>query len=365
MRQTLVRVGLRNLSTAQIRHVRAVRYRAAEAETARVYREIERDFGILAPPVILHAPAPDVMAAVWLILRETLLVPGSAPRAQKEAVSTAVSLGNECPFCVTIHSSMVDNLVGFKNDVISDDGARAAADWATANQSPDTGAGRPVPFPAAQAPEMVGTAVILQYLNRMVNIFLGEAPLPPFAPPFMLGVVRPVLTWLIKSAEERGPEPGASADLLPAAELPADLAWSAGNAAIAEAYARGAAAIEAAGRRSAPQEVRALVLAELEGWDGRSRGMSRGWVEEAVAGLPEGQRAAGRLALLAAFASYQVDEAVVGEFRAAGSGDRDRALVDVAAWASLAAARRIGAWMRIDGDGAAGTDSFPPAAQSV
>ncbi len=49
MRQTLVRAALRNLSTAQIRHVPAVRYSAARDQTARVYREIERDFGVLAP----------------------------------------------------------------------------------------------------------------------------------------------------------------------------------------------------------------------------------------------------------------------------------------------------------------------------
>ncbi len=86
---------------------------------------------------------------------------------------------------------MVDSLVGIRDDVIADDGARAAADWAEANRGPDTGFGRPVPFPVSQAPEMVGTAVMLQYLNRMVNIFLGEAPLPPYAPPFMLAVTRP------------------------------------------------------------------------------------------------------------------------------------------------------------------------------
>lgn len=362
MPRTLVRAALRNLSTSQIRHVPAVRYSAARDQTARVYREIERDFGVLAPPVILHAASPDVMTAVWLMLRETLLVPGAAPRAHKEAVSTAVSQGNECPFCVTIHSAMVDSLVGIRNDVIADDGARAAADWVAANRGPGAGLGRPVPFPASQAPEMVGTAVMLQYLNRMVNIFLGEAPLPPYAPPFMLAVTRPVLIWLIRSAELRSPKPGVSADLLPAAALPEDLAWAAGSPAIAEAFARGAAAVEAAGRRSVPEPVRALVLAGLRDWDGRPRGLSRAWVEEAVAPLAREHRAAARLALLAAFASYQVDDGVIEAFHAADGGGR--ALIDVAAWASLAAARRAGSWMRIEED-VPGTDYFPSVAESI
>src|SRR5689334_13974790 len=100
---TLVRAGLRPLSTVQVRQVRPVDYGTGGDVVGRVYRELERDFGVLAPPIALHASSPDVLAAAWIMLRETLLVPGAAPRAEKESVSTAVSLGNECPFCITMH----------------------------------------------------------------------------------------------------------------------------------------------------------------------------------------------------------------------------------------------------------------------
>jgi alkylhydroperoxidase family enzyme len=359
---SLVRTGLRGLSTVQVRHVRAVAYGAADEYVGRIYRELERDFGVLAPPIALHASSPDVLAAAWMMLRETYLVPGPVPRAQLEAVSTAVSEGNECPFCITMHSSMLDNLVGYRDGEIPDPAARAAADWATANGSPDTGAGHPVPFPVEHAPEMVGTAVVLQYLNRMVNIFLGERPMPPKAPAVALGVVRRVLVWLIKLAEARGPQPGASLDLLPDAPLPVDLRWAAGNPAIAGAYARGAAAIEAAGRRSVPDEVRELVLTRLSTWDGRPIGPSRAWVEEAVSVLPAEVRAAGRLALLTALASYQIDQGLLDRFRA--EHPDDRALIDLTSWASLAAARRIGSWMKIR-PAVPGTDTAPPTAQSA
>jgi hypothetical protein len=340
---SLVRTGLRELSTVQVRHVRAVRYGAADGYVGRIYRELERDFGVLAPPIALHASSPDVLAAAWMMLRESYLVPGPVPRAQLEAVSTAVSEGNECPFCITMHSSMLDNLVGYRDGEIPDPAARAAADWARANAYPGAGAGQPVPFPVEHAPEMVGTAVVLQYLNRMVNIFLGERPMPPKAPPAALGVVRRVLVWLIKLAEARGPRPGASLDLLPEAPLPVDLRWAAGNPAIAGAYARGAAAIDAAGRRSVPDEVRALVLNCLSTWDGRPIGPSRAWVEEAVGALPAGVRTAGRLALLTALASYQIDKGLLDRFRA--EHPDDGTLIDLTSWASLAAARRIGSWM--------------------
>lgn len=342
--RTVVKALLRNLSTVQVRHVRAVGFSAADGDLARLYREIERDFGVLAPPMILHAPAPDVLAAAWLMLRETLLVPGAAPRASKEAVCTAVSESNDCPFCITIHSSMLTNLVGYSDGAIANPDARAAADWTAANATPSTGAGHLVPFPVSQAPEMVGCAVILQYLNRMVNIFLGDVPLPPGTPNAALRVVRRVLIWLIKSAELQGPRPGASLDLLPEAPLPADLRWAAGNTAIAEAFARGAAAIERAGHRSVPVEVRELVGERLARWHGGPVGLSRAWVEEDLAALSADLRPAGRLALLTALASYQIDQPVIDDFRA--TQPDDRALTDLTSWASLAAARRAGSWMR-------------------
>jgi hypothetical protein len=157
-----------------------------------------------------------------------------------------------------------------------------------------------------------------------------------------------VLVWLIKSAEQRGPRPGTSLDLLPDAPLPADLRWAAGNTAIAEAYARGCAAVEGAGRRSVPPEVRELVREHLSRWDGRPIGPSRGWVEDAVAGLPAEQRPAGRLALLTALASYQIDQPVIDRFRA--QCPDDGTLIDLTSWASLAAARRVGSWMRISAE---------------
>ncbi|NUP00231.1 MAG: carboxymuconolactone decarboxylase family protein, partial [Nonomuraea sp.] len=63
---------------------------------------------------------------------------------------------------------------------------------------------------------------------------------------------------------------------------------------------------------------------------------------DGVAALPPAERPAARLALLTALASHQVDRRAVEEFAATAPGDA--ALVEVTAWASLSAARRVGAW---------------------
>ncbi len=84
-------------------------------------------------------------------------------------------------------------------------------------------------------------------------------------------------------------------------------------------------------------------MTELENWHGERRGPSREWVENAISGLPSSDQSAGRLALLTALASSQVDRSVVRMFRA--SRPDDSTLVELAAWASFSAARRVGAWI--------------------
>ncbi|GAA2842459.1 carboxymuconolactone decarboxylase family protein [Kitasatospora paracochleata] len=353
MRTRLVRSTLRGLSLVQVRHVKPVAYDRARGGVAQVYRELERDFGVLAPPIALHSPSPDVLAAGWLMLRETLLVRGAASRAIKEAVASAVSAGNECPFCVRMHSTMLGSLVHGKDataiaegrlDDIADPRIRAVAEWTARGSVRDTAGDNPSPVPAEQLPELIGVAVDLHYLNRMVNVFLGGVPLPPGAPEGSLKPVLKVLMWLLHSASRTDLAVGTSLALLPPAPLAEDLGWARGNPGISAAYARSAAAIEEAGRRSVPEGVRELVHSTLDHWDGRPPGLGRGWVDDAVGKLAPEERPAGRLALLTALASYQVDEGVIAGFRAVSP--EDSALVDLTAWASLTAARRIGGWLR-------------------
>lgn len=208
------------------------------------------------------------------------------------------------------------------------------------------------PFPAEQLPELAGVAVTFQYLNRMVTVFLKETPLPAAVPGPVAGGLMRVLGAILGSAARSGPEPGASLALLPEAALaeaalPEDLRWAAARPSIADAFARANAAIETAGVHAAPEAVRELVRDELASWDGRPRGPSRSWVDDAVARLPTADRPAGRLALLTAFAPYQIGPADIEEFRRRHVGDEK--LVELTSWASLAAARRVGSWLGGEG----------------
>ncbi|HEV3380625.1 MAG TPA: carboxymuconolactone decarboxylase family protein [Trebonia sp.] len=354
-----IRKVLGQLGLTQVRHVKPVRIGAGPPSVSRIYEQVEREFGVLAPPMALHSPAPEVLAANWVMLRETLIVSGRVGRAVKEAVSTTVSAGNACPFCVTVHSSTLSGLAdargrtGDTARAVIDPRVRAAVTWAEDSRTEEGALRHKPPWPAGEAAEVIGTAVDLHYLNRMVNIFLGEVPLPPGVPRPALGFVMRILGGMIQTAARQPHPPGASLDLLPPAQPPGDLAWAAGDPVVTDAFARACAVIDAAAARSVPPAVRDTVLTELAGWRGETRGPSRAWVEAAVYGLPKAHRAAGRLALLTAIASYQVDRSVIQEFRLGQPADS--ALIELTSWASLAAARRVGAWIPVPGHTAPAT----------
>jgi AhpD family alkylhydroperoxidase len=319
MRARLLARGLRTAQRS-IRYVEPVRPSAARGLVANVYQQIESDYGFLAPPITLHSPSPEVMAASWVMMRETLLASGRADRVTKEAVAAAVSEANACPYCVEVHDATRRSI----------DGTRDADEvWAWVY------GGRP-PFPDDQLEECVGVAVTFEYVNRMNNVFLSESPIPARVPGLARNQVRRTLGGLAAPGK-RTIDHGGSLGLLPDASLPKDLSWAAGHATIAGAFARASAVIDSAGARSLPREVRELVHTRLSG-KATDVGLSSSWVDHAVTALPASERAVAKLALLTALASYQVDAEVVASARHDCADDA--ALIDLTAWASWSAARR-------------------------
>ena len=140
-------------------------------------------------------------------------------------------------------------------------------------------------------------------------------------------------------------EPGDSLSLLPDAPLPDEFSWAESNKTVAGAFARFAAVIEEAGQSVIPVRVRELVQEHVNSWNGDDPGMSCQWVEDAVAELSDDEKASGRLALLAALASYQVDEDLIKNFRQHFPSDEQ--LISTAAWASFVAAKRVAGWLQL------------------
>ncbi len=333
-----------------IKHLQPVSKSSASGLLAQVYPQIKRDFGALVEPFTLHAPAPRLLAGVWMATRETELV-GCVRREIKEAVAATVSRLNQCPYCVDAHTMMLDATSAHsisiaishdQDDQIQDTDIRQVIAWARATRSPGDPLLKEPPFSDIEAPEIIGTAVAFHYINRMVDIFLGETPLPSNRS-WLKGTLKRMAGWYFSPAARRQKAAGISLTLLPEAALPTDLGWAESSPTVSGAFARWAAAVEMAGQDALPANVRDLVGEHIATWNGESPGLSRNWVEKAVTGLADADKSGARLALLTALAPYQIDKKTIAAFRA--QQPEDKMLISATAWSSFTAARRVGTWL--------------------
>ncbi|MGH3830800.1 MAG: carboxymuconolactone decarboxylase family protein [Pseudonocardiaceae bacterium] len=321
---------------------------------AEVYRQIRRDFGALVEPMAVHAAVPTLLAAVWCVNRETLLV-GRVRRELKEAVATVVSQLNRCPYCVDAHTIMLH--AGSQHRTarllsrgdyrgLGDPELAAVVGWAASTRSPDAAVLTSPPFDPADAPELIGTAVAFHYINRIVTILLGDSPVP--GPSRVLGqsrmreaAKRPAALWFSR-AVRRPKNPGAALALLPAAPIPTDLGWATASPFVAGAFARFVRAVTEAGEQALDADTRLCVSERIEAWRGEPVGLDQAWVDDAVRPLRPQTRPLARLALLTALDPHRIDQGTVEAMRADLGDGR---LISVLAWSSSSAARRIATWL--------------------
>jgi len=239
------------------------------------------------------------------------------------------------------HNS-ADAIVHQRDDQIQDATVRSIVKWAAATRSPGAKILLSPPFSQKDAPEIIGTAMFFHYVNRMASVLLSNTPLPSNHP-LLKGLFKRMAGWFFSIAIHRSKPLGASLEILPESELPADLSWAKRSPNIAGAFARFAAVVNRAGMEVIPVDVRDCVVEQVRAWDGEDPKLGRHWVEEAMSELDEKSKNIGRLVLLTAIAPYQVDEGVVNDFTTQINGD-DR-LLGALAWGSFTAARRIGTWL--------------------
>ncbi|MFX1521542.1 MAG: carboxymuconolactone decarboxylase family protein [Promethearchaeota archaeon] len=333
-----------------IQHIKPVSEAAAEGMVKTVYAQIKEDFGMLVEPFTLHSPSPKLLAGIWMATRESL-VAGDVRRELKEAIAATVSRINQCPYCVDAHTIMLHATSEHKtakaiskqdDEKIQDSEIRSIVEWASANRSPGTEILRSPPFSRQEAPEIIGTAVVFHYINRMVSLLLNETPLP--SNNFLLkGILKRVAGRMFSRAVHRTKPSGLSLNFLPAAELPKDFAWAESSPIVAKAFSRWAAVVEDAGKKALSSEVRAFVLRYLQSWKGEAPGLDRSWVEHEINEYDNKFQAEVRLTLLTAIAPYQADEMVIQRFR--NYYPQDEELISALAWSSFIAARRIGTWL--------------------
>ncbi|MFG2063993.1 carboxymuconolactone decarboxylase family protein [Micromonospora sp. NPDC048871] len=317
---------------------------------AEVYAQVAEEMRLVIPPALMHSPSPQVLAAYWAVAREPLVTVGAVDRGTKEAVAAAVSVANICPYCADMHTVGMYDLTGEhaaeavgsdRVQDIADPALREVVAWARNAHLLDEAVPPPPRLTPADRAELIGVVVAFHYLTRMVNVFLANFLLPPGLAPWSRRRFKQGISRVMRPTLRDPRTPGLAAGLLPAAPLREDTAWAAPRPAVAAAIGAADRVFRAAGEATLSPEVRDMVTIRLADWRGEDTGISTDWCERLIADLEPADRSAARLALLTAFASYQVNEEVVDEFRR--HHPQDRTLVEVAAWAAWSAAVLVGA----------------------
>jgi AhpD family alkylhydroperoxidase len=301
-------------------------------------------------PFAAHSPDPELLAGLWSVIYEALLVDGNLRRADKEAIAASVSQINQCPFCVDVHS-VAAGMAGEADDrgalhrgapgEILDRRRREFAEWAGATRDPRSELVRHPPFSSDEAPEAIGTAVCFHYVNRIVTIFHGEDGVD-LGPRWLRPMVLPLVSRAVGRSVRRDREPGRWGDSL-RPELPPDLAWAQDSTSIASAYARFANVLDHAGEASLSSEERDFVEGWVESWTGEDMTTNADWLDSALARLDPSAVPGARLASLAALAPHRIDETVVEDYCSRRPGDAT--VLGAVAWAAFRAARQIGSWL--------------------
>lgn len=337
-----------NMSVKTMRFVSAVPADQAEGLTRQVYDMIREDF-FKNGSLTSRSKVPELMAAIWIGGRESMLVEDKVGRTTKDAICAVLSQINDCPYCEDMLVSLVH--AGGEHEAardifvqnglqVADATLRARLEWVRAIATPGNDDIPSTPFTAEQLPEVIATLMGMSDINRFSHVVMEGSPV---AAPFGLQTIKETALRIFGSeleATRRIPiEPGRSLPLLPPAPLPEDMHWARPNPRIADAMSRWTAAVEREAAKVISPDVQRVVGWSLRHWKGEQMPLSRSWVDADVEGLRSDDLAIARLAIVLAKAPYQVEggmaEAVLGE-----EADEER-FVRILAWASFTGARRF------------------------
>ncbi len=341
-----------NVSNRPLRYVTPVPFSRAEGLVAEVYDQVADEFFINGA-ITTHSVRPALLAGMWCAGRELVLTDGALARDTKEALGVTFAQLNGCTYCEDMLISVVHGAQDHElatlmraraQQEIPEHRTRHLHEWALSCLTPDAPILRKPPFTPVEAPEMLGTALMFNYLNRYTRIFFDGTPLnPPFSSHALKSVMFRGFGVEVRGSVTRRLTPGRATALLPQAALPDDLQWAAPNAHVAEAVARWAGVVDAAAEADIPARAQAAVNSAVQAWGGEDMPLSRGWVDEHVSRLNRSEQAAATVALLTALSPAQMSDDIIAEYRRYHA--EDGPLVSTVAWAAFTAARRMTSWV--------------------
>ncbi len=336
-----------------MKYIKPIKPSHAQGRLKEIYDDIQHVFpgkGPIAAPYVAHSLAVDFLDQHWQTAKATYFS-GTFTREYKDVIAGAVSVANQCPYCVEAHSNLVkftDQEVALaiqtKNSGhIHNAELRNLVEWGFATLSPTSEIIKNPPFNATDRAEIVGTALNFHYINRFINVFLEDSVIPI---PNVMGVKSLLMFMgkpILQELSHLKLNDGKALRSTPNGALPHDMRWAESNPIVATAFLRLAKAADRAGEEELPADVRVVVAEKINAWRGESMPLGKQWLETATAPLVDEMKPLARLALMTALASYRVDQETIAAFKHVLPGDAS--LVKAVIWASFQAARRIGSWL--------------------
>ena len=239
-----------SLSTKTMRYVTAVPSHKAEGLVKQVYDMITEDFFVNGS-LTSRSRVPQLLAAIWTVGRESMLVDDKLDRTTKEAICAVMSEVNDCPYCGDMLISLVhagkehnaaEALMGSVYDSIEDPILRARLSWVQAIASSGEKPLPAMPFSGEQLPELLAAMMSMSDINRFSHVVMDGSPVNATG-----NIRKMALRWFgaeLKPTKSDPVKAGKALSLLPAARLPDDLVWAKPNPRIADSIARWIAAVE-------------------------------------------------------------------------------------------------------------------------
>ena len=331
----------------KIKYIKYISLKKANPRIKAIYKQIKRDFGILAEPFTLHSAIPDLLATVWAVTREICLINKNVPRPYIETISTAISYNNSCKYCIDAHTIM---LLTLKNKSVSeaiktgnleqikDTKLQQICRWVLANNDFNTNIIKCPPFTLDEAPEIVGTAFVFNYINRVVEIFLKKSPVSEKQ--FGKSLLLKIATFIFSKSVKTKKKAGESLQFInqEVTDDP-DFKWAKPNKIILKTLSalKATCNIEVDKYISSQTKQKIIEIAKTNNRDNVQ--LSSNWTNRFKKDFSKEEFSLAKLMLLTMFAPYQITEKNISDLQT--NNISDEAILAVTSFASLTIAINI------------------------
>ncbi len=348
-----IRSAMLEQTAHAVKYLKVQGIKDAQGVVKKINQQTERDF-LLAAPQSISTPSERVHAVRWAALREVFAVKTHVKRATKETLAAVVAQSNTCPFCEDVHGASVsatgDNIVAeaivngtWQN--LKDEKTKLLIEWGLNTRNSDASIIKNPPFSEIEAPEIIGTALTFHSINRLVNIFLTESPMPGILGSKLLKklALRIASMTMFKSMVEKNVKAGDALQFIENHAVQEHLHWAQAVPAYAKVLAAEEFLLTKIEQDLIPSVSGKLLKEKVSRWQGEEMPMGKAWLSDILKDLDENEKPIAKMMFLAAFAPYTVTENDINEFRKVKPSDEE--LVEVCFWAIQILTNRIGEWL--------------------